>query len=118
MDPLKTVHQETKVKVDELLRELEQYPAVKREMERIMQQYGVPILSATYGARWKEDLLRDVYDILFTRIPSHPVEVKIYPEDPDGYHWAVEYHVLKWDDGKGYVRAIEYEQEKGGEDRE
>jgi hypothetical protein len=44
------------------------------------------------------------------------VEIRVFPEDPDGHHWGVEYNLLVWDEARGLVKAIDYEKGKRGDD--
>jgi hypothetical protein len=116
MEVLKKVHELTMRKIELMRKQVEQDPQLSNYMERNMRDYGVPFLSLSYGGRWRENLPKDVRDLLFEDLPHQLVEIRVYPEDPDGHHWGVEYNLLLWDEVKGFVKAVDYERGKRGDD--
>ena len=116
MQLLRRAHEMAMLKIEEMKKLLEQNPDFRDQIEYNMKHYGVPFISGSYGARWREDLVKDVRNILFGDFPSQLMEIRIYPEDPDGHHWALEYNLLLWDEEKGMIKAIDYERAKKGGD--
>lgn len=112
MEPLRKAHQLAMQSTEGLRRELEQNPDFKKQVEYNIRTYRVPFISGSYGARWKEDLVKDVSQLLHEDFPHHLVEVRVYPEDPDGHHWGVEYNLVVWDSDRGFVKAVDYERLK------
>lgn len=108
MDPLKKAHdlayQSAQGSLEKLL---SQYPEIRQQVESNLKQHGVPVLSAAYDARWREDIAQDVANLLYQELPQHLLEITIRPEDPEGHHWSVEYHVLTHDENGNLVRASE-----------
>lgn len=116
MELLRRTHEMAIKKLDDMRELIEKNPALKMEMEYNMKRYGVPFISGSYGGRWREDLLKDVRDLLFEEMPYKLIEIRIYPEDPDGHHWGVEYNLLVWDEEKGFVKAFDYERSRRGDE--
>ena len=44
--------------------------------------------------------------ILHKEARGNLVEIIIKPEDEEGYHWDVEYYIIKYDKGK-FVRVVD-----------
>jgi hypothetical protein len=115
MEILKRVHELTMRKIELMKKQVEENPELSNYIEANMKEYGVPFISGSYGARWREDLPKDVRNLLFEDLPHQLVEIRVYPEDPDGHHWGVEYNLLVWDEAKGFVKAIEYDGSRRGD---
>lgn len=118
MDLIRKAHELAMRDLQSIREELEKNPELKKEIDYNMNAYGIPFLSGSHGGRWREDLPKDVRNLLFEEMPYQLVEIRIYPEDPDGHHWGVEYSVLRPNGDQGFVKAIDYEQaKKGGEEK-
>jgi len=113
---LKRAHEMAMKKLEEMRSELMSNPILKEEIDYNMSRYGVPFICGSYGGRWREDLPRDVRNLIFEEMPYKLVEIRIYPEDPDGHHWGLEYSLLVWNEEKGFVRAIDQERSKKGDE--
>ena len=85
---------------------IEAYPQLSKQMQKNMERYGMPVVAGSFGARWPEDLPGDVHELL-EQSGYRPMEIVLRPEDSEAQHWSVEWHLLKWDPKRGYVRIID-----------
>lgn len=115
MEPLRKAHELAMQNLEVMRQEFEKHPELKRDIEYNMMHYGVPFVAGSYGGRWREDMPKDVRDLLFEEMPYQLMEIRIYPEDRDGHHWGVEYNLLVWDEDKGFIKVVDFEQGKRGE---
>ena len=112
MDILKIAHEAAKVKQENLIETLlSKYPELAREFEYNIKKYGYPILSQSQGGLWKEELSEKVQELLFQQFPLDLIEINIRPDDIDGHHWNVDYHILTERNGN-LVKAIDLELNK------
>lgn len=110
-NPLEEAHRQAQALTNGLLEELYQgLPQLQEEMHYNLQKYGSPLLQASIGGLWAEDLPEQVRSIVASA--HSPLEIHIYPCAPDGHHYQIDWFVLTYDHAQGKLRrAMDVERE-------
>lgn len=78
---------------------------VRQHIQRVQADHGLGCISSVTGGLWVEDIVGEVEELLFGMLKGHLVEVVIRPEDGDGHHWSVAWHLLEPDEEGRLVRV-------------